>query len=141
MQSTFLTIIENLKWKPEYETGIETLDKQHRELLFITSNTLKKLYAKQEKLEENFCLELGILLGFIKGHFSIEDAIIHENKFSKKIIDGHMDEHRRTLKLIDDFCSDIASHRSYANKTTLFAIANMVCHHIEAEAQLFHQDI
>ena len=62
-------------WKKEYETGIESVDEEHKELLALINETTAKLRADLHTVE-NIESYLGEIHAKISAHFALEERFM-----------------------------------------------------------------
>lgn len=96
---------EEIKWKSDYETGVEEIDEQHQ-ILVNTLNEADKLLSKEASLEnlENITKDL---LSYALYHFETEEELMLEYGYNKEKpteYDSHMKQHR-------DFSSKVVKVR------------------------------
>ena len=90
-----------IKWRESYETGIRSMDTQHKKLIELINELYKEL-RKEESYE------------------SVEDILVEMTKYAEK----HLQVEEGILKANDypDFANHIAIHQSYRDQlTTLMA--------------------
>lgn len=84
-----------MPWQKSYETGIESVDIQHRRLFDRLENTkallnLKEYSAKdREKIKETI-LDLE---NYVATHFTLEERLMEDNNYPK--LKEHIAEHER----------------------------------------------
>ncbi|NVJ92603.1 MAG: hemerythrin family protein [Methylocystaceae bacterium] len=75
--------MEKIVWLPEYDTGIEAVDRQHKHLVSLI-NRLEDINSSGYVLEE-----LGL---YVKEHFRLEEQLLREAKYPD--FDAHKKQHR-----------------------------------------------
>jgi len=87
--------VEEIKWKKEYETGVEEIDEQHH-ILVNTLNSADKVLSKNYSLEnlQNITKDL---LSYALYHFETEEEMMLEHNYEEaqpKDYASHMKQHR-----------------------------------------------
>ena len=93
-------------WKKEYETGIESVDEEHKELLALINETTAKLRADLHTVE-NIESYLGEIHAKISAHFALEERFMRDASYSH--LKPHKDDHER---LLDDLRRIMVNYRS-----------------------------
>lgn len=84
-----------ISWQPSYETGVEEIDQQHREL-FEKGNEFFKSVEKSKNPEEHIII-LNYLVEYVKFHFNTEEKMMKRKKYS--LAPTHKDNH---VKLVQE---------------------------------------
>ncbi|AYD40903.1 bacteriohemerythrin [Clostridium fermenticellae] len=85
------------EWKREYETGIEIIDSQHKELFKIANRSYKLL--KNDMVTDKYDRVVEIineLLDYCEYHFSTEEKFLIDIKYNKFI--SHKSQHEEFIK-------------------------------------------
>lgn len=87
--------IKDIKWKKDYETGVEEIDDQHH-ILVNTLNEANELLTKNYSLEnlQNITKDL---LSYALYHFEEEEELMNTYKYKDEApqeYDSHMKQHR-----------------------------------------------
>lgn len=121
-----------LKWKPEYELGIEDLDAEHRQLVNIINEAAAAIEMKKESLLEPI---LNQLFEYARVHFSHEEARMAEVGFPD--LETHSAEHREFFQQVSDLYSRfLAGSPEVAGELTAFLRVWLV-NHIQGEDRTY----
>ena len=101
----------DLVWNPEWDTGVEQIDQQHRQLLDHFDQVLRALKVTgQDRLFGNL---LAFLADYVEHHFSSEEALMVEVCFPDltrhRAIHDEMRARVRTLLEDYETSSDLAT--------------------------------
>ena len=117
--------------KPEYYTGIESIDQEHSRLFELAQETLDLLtddlvYDKTEKLNSL----ISELIDYTKTHFSHEEAFMKSIHYAE--IDSHMVLHRKfednLMQFDPDLLEDTDSQNEVVEKLLGFLITWLIDH-------------
>jgi len=86
------------KWSQAYSVNIETIDKQHQELV----NILNRLFIAVSKLEGDKVIAgiLDSLTDYTRTHFALEEQLMCLAKYPE--LEEHREEHRKLLGQLED---------------------------------------
>ena len=86
-----------VKWSPDYSVNIQTIDKQHRELL----NILNRLFITITRREGDKAIAgmLDVLMEYTKMHFLHEERLMQKAKYAD--IEAHKLEHKKLIEQLD----------------------------------------
>lgn len=118
-----------LAWQEEYGTGIEAMDKEHRELF----RTAKTLY---QSLFDNGTPKVPAslfppLMHITETHFATEEALM--STYDYPGLEAHREHHRQILKTLADFAANYENRRQASKKEVSIFIKNYVMTHILTE--------
>jgi hemerythrin len=84
-----------MKWDPRLETGIEEIDRQHRELFKRIDNLELSIYGGKSKVEMVMMIEY--LETYVEEHFGSEETLLLRTGYPE--LEKHRQEHNefRTL--------------------------------------------
>jgi hemerythrin-like metal-binding protein len=92
-----------LYWKDEYETGIQTVDHEHRALIDVINLLGEKLDNRRGRVE--IYETLGEIRTLIAAHFAMEEHIMRDLHFGEYA--EHKADHDRLLQEIDQIVRDV----------------------------------
>ena len=82
-----------LVWKPEYNTGIDSIDQQHKKLLGLINQLQTAVdHSTGEEFEKE---TLDGLVGYTKNHFAYEEQLMVENDYPD--FEPHKAEHEKMI--------------------------------------------
>ncbi|MCL2203574.1 MAG: bacteriohemerythrin [Defluviitaleaceae bacterium] len=79
-------------WKPDYETGNEAVDNDHREIFNLVENMLVSSRVKNKEKNETAIIFLS---EYVVNHFAREEALMEESQYPD--IEKHKKEHKDFL--------------------------------------------
>ncbi len=121
-----------IEWLPEYETGFEEIDAQHRSLIKILNDLHSMLYEEKTGREE-LKKVINFLNEYIVEHFSTEENLMkNAPAFPPDFFEKHLKEHRYFIDRIQEF-TGLFENGSLSTKelVKLFEfLGNWFCGHI-----------
>lgn len=82
--------MDDFQWDERFETGIEIIDKQHRELFKRIDNLALAVYEGKGKSELNKIIEY--LETYINDHFTLEERLMYINDYPQYV--DHLKKHQ-----------------------------------------------
>ena len=73
--------IEIVSWSESYATGIELIDKQHRELMNLTNELYRACLSGKEKANAAFEDAMSRMVEYVRFHFSNEQKLLEQLKY------------------------------------------------------------
>lgn len=112
-------MLKAFQWDSYYNTGIDTVDKEHQQLVNLLNALISVIVTKQQISEDELFLLLDKLGEYAKTHFSDEEKIMltYKSKSTQQnpLYDQHLRQH---LRQHNDFVKYVNSMREeYLNKT------------------------
>lgn len=88
-------------WSPEYNTGIQAIDGQHRVLV----NTLNRLAVAISKNEGEKVITgiFDALMNYTQTHFSLEERLMRQAKYDG--LETHIEEHQKLIYQLEQLFS------------------------------------
>lgn len=108
-----------LEWRQDFETGIDDVDHEHRELVEL----INRLHAElgSDAPDAHISAFLGEVFARISAHFALEESIMRKHSYDQ--YEDHKSDHEKLLDdirdIMDDF--DAGKYRAYDD-----ALANAV---------------
>ena len=87
-----------LEWKKEFETGVEDVDHEHRELVDLINELHGSLEAHSD--HETVSDFLGEVFARISAHFALEETVMRKHQYDE--YEAHKAEHEALLDDIRD---------------------------------------
>ncbi|MBI4912178.1 MAG: hemerythrin family protein [Acidobacteria bacterium] len=84
-----------LIWNPAWETGIATIDAQHREIYACIEGLFRSI--RQGRESEEIPQAIGFLLAFAETHFRDEEALMDRSGYPRA--EGHRKSHGRLREM------------------------------------------
>ena len=87
-----------IEWRKEFETGVEDVDHEHRELVDL----INELHGKLEGNADHDTVSdfLGEVFARISAHFALEETVMRKHKYDE--YEAHKAEHEALLDDIRD---------------------------------------
>lgn len=86
--------IQHLEWKPEFRTGMKSIDYEHQQLVDTINAACDNLGF--DNTRENVLEYLGLMYEKISAHFALEEKLMLEGKY--KLYSGHREQHKQLLE-------------------------------------------
>lgn len=107
VEDSELPRLELFPWREDFNTGIELIDQQHRELVRLLNQLAEKFVGGSHSIELEYVLEqLGDYADY---HFSTEEAIWHSHLGCEEEYRQHCDSHRHFFDHITRLRSTVDS--------------------------------
>jgi len=87
-----------IEWRSEFETGIDEVDAEHRELVELINDLHRKIGDKADS--ETISAFLGEVFARIAAHFALEETVMRKHAYDEYA--AHKAEHERLLDEIRD---------------------------------------
>ncbi len=114
------------KWETKYETGIASVDQQHKYLFEITKNLSNAyLMRSDKKVISKFLFELE---DYTKYHFKEEEDLFLTRQ--KPINNEHLDQHRQFEQTLHDLKFDYVSDNKIITEELLNYLIDWLIDHI-----------
>lgn len=68
-----------IKWRPAYESGVQSMDEQHRQLIHLINSMYRVL--RKEESSETLDSILGEMAAYAEKHLRAEEALLQEHGF------------------------------------------------------------
>jgi hemerythrin-like metal-binding protein len=120
-------------WNEQLSVGVEEIDAEHREILFLMRRL--KLAMAQDNPSTEIHLILGSLADHALTHFSTEESHFLETGYPKA--DFHAQEHRRFERKINQFKKAVAAGNLQIADEMFNHVSNWLTKHIEGDDQEF----
>lgn len=108
-----------LEWRKDFETGIDDVDHEHRELVDLLNRLHEELGS--DAPDTKISAFLGEVFARISAHFALEESIMRKHSYDQ--YEDHKSDHEKLLDdirdIMDDF--DAGKYRAYDD-----ALANAV---------------
>ncbi len=114
-----------MEWNAAFETGLETIDRQHRQLVRI----LKELHdaMRQGGRRRDLARVMNELVQCTRCHFSTEERLISETRYPEQV--GHMQEHRALTEQAEAFAAEVLQGRATASLRNLHFLKECLNRH------------
>jgi len=118
---------EFISWKSIYETGIQQIDDEHKNLLNILNN-LHRCFIQKEGSKVGIEIFKN-LIEYTKTHFFHEEEIMRKAKYPK--YDEHKNEHRILTRQVVDFFEIFEKQQDLMTANMLEFLKDWLQYHIK----------
>ncbi|MCL2243328.1 MAG: bacteriohemerythrin [Treponema sp.] len=119
---------EIITWNNKYNTGINTIDSQHRQLISLTNDLYHACIVKNDELFTTFKDAMGKMVEYVNFHFNVEI------KLMKAINYPNLAEHKKMhAELIEDIiqaANDFKEGKKYVANKFVHTLVDWICSHI-----------
>ena len=119
---------EIIVWDNKYNTGINEIDSQHKQLISLTNDLYSACIAKNDELFTTFKDAMGKMVAYVNFHFNMEI------KLMKAINYPNMTEHKKMHdKLIEDIvqaANDFKEGKKFVANKFVHTLIDWICSHI-----------
>lgn len=117
-----------MKWKKEYEIGIDEIDNQHKKLISIVNDYYHHLSDKKIDSYSEIREILVHLINYTNYHFSAEeDYMLH---ISYPDLDQHIDKHNKLKHSIKDILIKLKNREPYTTIEFYYFLVKWLNNHI-----------
>lgn len=106
-----------IAWRSEFETGVEDVDHEHRELIDLINQLHAQLGSDAEPATINAFL--GEVFARISAHFALEESIMRKYDYDQYL--EHKTDHEKLLDDIRDIMDDFETGKYAAYDEALAA--------------------
>lgn len=115
-----------IRWRNDYNTGVQTIDSQHQQLV----NMINKLSTAKENGQAKEVIK-DILIGIVdytRVHFSAEEAHMAENNYP--LISVHKSQHKLLINQIVEILENYKSGKTEITDNLLKVLQNWLIKHV-----------
>jgi hemerythrin-like metal-binding protein len=124
-----------IQWKKEFETGLVSLDHEHRQLVDLLNRLYENLVTQGSKdAVEAF---LGEVYARISAHFALEEKIMRERRYDQ--YREHKDDHERLLDEIRDIMDDYNTAAEASTREVADRIETWFVRHFKTNDARLHR--
>ncbi len=113
-------------WQKEFETGIKSIDDQHKILVSMIDELETAVVEK--KSDEFLEVILSKMIKYVAKHFSHEEKTFIFTKYSDA--DNHMREHEKLKQQVLDFHTKVQAKTANVDQTILDFLKTWLTEHI-----------
>jgi hemerythrin-like metal-binding protein len=121
--------LELVKWRESYETGVQSMDRQHRKLIELINELYRVL--RKEKTGVEIEQVLTGLTAYAEKHLKNEEEILKVNGYSD--FAAHMEIHRGYRDKVAELIAESTKDNDVAVKDTYIFLRRWWMEHIVAE--------
>ena len=130
-----LMVKQYLQWKPEYDVGIESIDRQHRKLVGMINNLQTAVdYSTGEEFERK---ALDDLVDYTRTHFKYEEGLMEQNGYPD--FEAHRAEHERMIARVDEVLEAYRQDQDNAMKKAAAFLRAWLINHINGTDKQYSQ--
>jgi hemerythrin len=124
-----------LQWKPEWDVGIDSIDRQHRKLVGMINNLQTAVdYSTGEEFERN---ALDDLVDYTRTHFKYEEGLMEEHGYPD--FEAHRAEHERMIAQVEEVLETYLQDKDSAMKKATAFLRDWLINHINGTDQQYSQ--
>ena len=125
-------------WKPEFDTGIETVDQQHRQLVNLV-NRLGTVVFDGNNFESAIIPILTELAEYASTHFSDEESLMEDCGVDRRHIVHHQLQHSQFIDEVEKFFDLSATQQDPVETLRNFLSSWLVNHILEEDQSMARQ--
>jgi len=124
-----------LEWRPEFSTGIRSVDHEHQELIALINETLAHIrnHGSYTRIQS----DLGEIYTQISSHFALEEKIMRERKYDR--YRQHKSDHETLLDEIRDIMDYHAEHGDFDERQLADQLSRWFARHFSTEDARLHR--
>ncbi len=120
-----------ITWKSEYDTGVESIDKQHRRIVHMI-NALDK--SRKENNSDRVIRNVMIaIVNYTKLHFADEENLMRRLEFDE--LEYHQGLHTNLRNQVVQILTRIGTDQDYSVNNLIQFLSNWLLNHIVKEDQ------
>jgi len=124
-----------IQWKPEYDIGIESIDKQHRKLVGMINNLQTAVdYSTGQEFERG---ALDDLVDYTRTHFKYEEGLMEQNGYPD--FEAHRAEHERMIARVEEVLEAYRQDQDSAMKKATTFLRSWLINHINGTDKQYSQ--
>lgn len=130
-----------LAWSREFETGVDMIDGQHRELVDRINAAAPLLAAAKDRKPANAAELLGALTDYVGFHFAMEENLMRDLGLDPRHVDVHHASHQQFARHVREMCDAYMAGQAVTGLELLTFVANWLVFHILGEDQSMARQI
>lgn len=125
-----------IDWRKEFETGVEEVDHEHKELIDLLNTLHEKLGTDVSREEVRGFL--GDVFTSISSHFALEETVMRKHKYDE--YQAHKSEHEQLLDDLRDIMDAFEANEALDYKSTLAdAVRDWFVNHFKTKDARLHR--
>ncbi len=130
-----MAVKQYLEWKPEYDVGIDSIDRQHRKLVGLINNLQTAVdYSTGEEFERK---ALDDLVDYTRTHFKYEEGLMEEHAYPD--FEAHRGEHERMIARVDEVLEAYRQDQDNAMQNAITFLKGWLINHINGTDKQYSQ--
>ena len=129
-RENYLAYPEIVTWEENFSTGIELVDKQHRELVDLTNHLYQACIAGNDQMDLDLVFKdtMSHMVEYVRCHFTAEQELMKRVNYPN--YDLHKMQHDYFIKRIIVSAADYESGRKFAPNIFVRTLKDWVYSHI-----------
>ena len=119
---------ELVVWGDQYATGIEVIDKQHKELVFLTNELYGACLAGRDVIDSAFKEAMSRMVEYVRFHFTAELKLLEQIKYPD--YDDHKRQHDSLVRNILEAAKDFDTGKKFVPHSFVRTLKDWVFGHI-----------
>lgn len=127
-----------IEWRKEFETGLQEVDHEHRELVELINDLHEQLDSDAPK--DTVSAFLGEVFARIAAHFALEETIMRKHNYDE--YEAHKAEHETLLDELRDIMDDFENgvYTDYKNALAV-AVHDWFVNHFKTKDARLHKQL
>jgi hemerythrin-like metal-binding protein len=130
--------MQTFVWKPEFDTGIETVDQQHHQLVNLV-NRLGTVVFDGRNFESAVVPILGELAEYASNHFSDEECLMEDCGVDRRHIVHHQLQHSQFIDEVEKIFALSSTQQNPIETVGTFLSSWLVNHILEEDQSMARQ--
>ena len=119
---------EVIAWDNKYNTGINTIDAQHKQLISLTNDLFKACITKNDELFTTFKDAMGKMVAYVNFHFNAEMKLMKATNYPNQA--EHKKMHDKLVEDIVQAANDFKEGKKYVANKFVHTLVDWICSHI-----------
>jgi len=119
---------EIIVWDNKYNTGIDMIDAQHKQLISLTNDLYKACIAKNDELFTTFKDAMGKMVAYVNFHFNVEIKLMKATNYPNQV--EHKKMHDKLIENIVQAANDFKEGKKYVANKFVHTLIDWICSHI-----------
>lgn len=133
--------MESFRWDEHYVTGLDTVDKQHHQLVDMINRFGNLLTQPENWLPGEIEKVFAELAAYAKYHFTEEESLMESIGVDARHLDYHRNEHIRFLEEVTQMHAEMTSENRDKAKPLLKFLTHWLAYHILGSDQSMSKQI
>jgi len=130
--------MEAFVWKPQFDTGIDSVDRQHRQIVDLI-NRLGAVTVDDRSLESVVDPILGELTDYAFNHFSEEEDLMEDRGVDRRHIEHHQLEHSQFIEQVEKIWDSRGAQQNSVKVLTEYLSSWLASHILEEDQSMARQ--
>ena len=117
-----------IAWENKYNTGIEAIDAQHKQLINLTNDLYLACISKNDVLFSAFKDAMGKMVAYVNFHFNMEIKLMKAINFPGQA--DHKKMHDKLIENIVNAANDFKEGKKLVANKFVHTLIDWICSHI-----------